>query len=174
MAWRVLMARHQTRLAALALFVTGSSAAADEVVQETFVRALRARIKNTSGSVRGFLGTIAYRLAVKEAARLRRNVRLDDVDARKGLNATDGLDVRRQGENALDRLLTDERHRLVAEAITSLDPEHRDVLILRLYGGDSYEEIAETLGVPLGTVKSRVFYAVKSCRDALKRKGALR
>jgi len=162
MAWRVLIARHQARLAAIALFVTGSAAAADDVVQETLVRALRARIRHTSGTVRGFLGTIAYRLAVKEAARLKRNVGLD------------GVDLPGSGANALDLVLTDERDRGVAEAITTLDAEHRDVLILRFYGGHSYEEIAEILGIPLGTVKSRIFYAVKSCRGALKEKGVLR
>jgi len=162
MAWRVLVARHRTRLAALALFVTGSTAAADEVVQETFVRALRARIRDTSGTVRGFLGTIAYRLAVKEALRLRRNVGIDGVDAPEGCR------------DALDLVLADERDRLVAGAIAALDAEHRDVLVLRFYGGHSYEEIAKTLGVPLGTVKSRIFYAVKSCRGTLKEKGVFR
>jgi len=162
MAWRVLIARHQTRLAALALFVTGSAEATDDVVQETFVRALRARISRNTGTVRGFLGTIAYRLAVKEAMRLRRNVGLD------------GRNVAESGRDALDRVLTEERDRLVADAITTLDAEHRDVLILRFYGGHSYEEIAETLGIPLGTVKSRIFHAVKSCRGTLKEKGVLR
>jgi len=162
MAWRVLVARHRTRLAALALFVTGSAAAADDVVQETFVRALGARIQHTSGTVRGFLGTIAYRLAVKEAVRLRRNVGLD------------GTDVAESGTGTLDRVLSEERDRQIAEAITALNVEHRDVLILRFYGGHSYEEIAETLGIPLGTVKSRIFYAVKSCRGTLKEKGVLR
>ncbi len=161
MAWRVLIARHKTRLAALALFVTGSAAAADDVVQETFVRALRARLSNTSGTVRGFLGTIAYRLAVKEARRLRRSVGLDGTDFRQG------------GRNQLDKVLAEERDRNVAEAITALNAEHRDVLVLRLYGGHSYEEIAETLGVPVGTVKSRIFYAVKSCRETLKEKGVV-
>jgi len=162
MACRVLLARHRTRLAALALFVTGSAAAADEVVQETFVRALRARIRHTSGTVRGFLGTIAYRLAVKEAVRLQRSVGLDRAD-------TAGSDP-----GALERVLSEERDRLVAEAITGLDTEHRDVLVLRFYGGHSYDEIAETLGIPLGTVKSRMFNAVKSCRGTLKEKGVLR
>ncbi|MBN1505014.1 MAG: RNA polymerase sigma factor [Candidatus Eisenbacteria bacterium] len=160
MAWGVLVARHRARLAALALFVTGSAEAADEVVQETFVRALRARIRDTSGTVRGFLGTIAYRLAVKETARVRRNVELDRAEHVDG------------SRDALERVLADERDRLVAGAIAALDAGHRDVLVLRFYGGHSYEEIAESLGVPLGTVKSRIFYAVKSCRETLRERGA--
>lgn len=160
-AWRALVGQHQARLTALALFITGSAIAADDVVQETFVRALAARIKNSTGTVQGFLGTIAYRLALREAKRVRRNAELDE------------LDLYEDGRNALDSVLSDERDRLVAEAIGTLDAEHRDVLILRLYGGCSYEEIADILQAPLGTVKSRIFYAVKSCREALRQKGVL-
>jgi len=161
-AWRVLINQHQTRLAALALFITGSAAAADDVVQETFVRALGARIKDFAGSVQGYLGTIAYRLALKEAKRSQRNVALD------------GIDFADPGNSPLDGILNDERDRLVTEAISSLNTEHRDVLVLRFYGGKSYEEIADLLRVPLGTVKSRIFYAVKSCREELRKKGVLR
>lgn len=161
-AWRVLINQHQPRLAAIALFITGSATAADDVVQETFVRALGARIKNFAGSVQGYLGTIAYRLALKEAKRSRRDVTLDSVDYAD------------PGCGPLDKILNDERDRLVTEAIGSLDTEHRDVLVLRFCGGKSYEEIADLLKIPLGTVKSRIFYAVKSCRDELREKGVLK
>lgn len=161
-AWRVLVGKHQTRLTALALFITGSAAAADDVVQETFVRALRARTKRVTGTVQGFLGTIAYRLALKEVRRAKRHVALE------------GIDLADSRQTPLDSLLTDERQRLVADAIAALDEGHRDVLILRLYSGHSYEEIARILQIPLGTVKSRLFYAVKSCRETLRQKGVLK
>ncbi len=161
-AWRALVERHQARLAGLALLITGSAAAADDVVQETFIRALRARLKNCAGTVGGFLGTIAYRLALKESRRLKRNLPLD------------GLDPPDNSHTPLESILIDERDRLVAETIAALDTDHRLPLILRFYGRHSYEEIAKLLGIPLGTVKSRIFYAVKSCRETLLRKGALR
>ncbi|MFH1374176.1 MAG: sigma-70 family RNA polymerase sigma factor [bacterium] len=160
-AWRVLTEKYRSRLLTLALLITGSGAAAEDVVQETFVRALGGAIKNTSGTVHGFLGTIAFRLAVKETQRMRRYVRLD---------ALERFD---HGENPMEQLLKDERQRFIAGAIGSLNVEHRDVLLLRCYGGHSYEEIAKLLKVPIGTVKSRIFYAVKSCRDILRRKGML-
>ena len=153
--------QYQTRLTALALLITGSAAAANDVVQDTFVRALVAKLKNTTGTVQGFLGTIAFRLALKESKRTRRNMDLD------------GLDLLDQTPNPLDKVLIDERDRLVARAIGTLDTDHRDVLVLRFYGGHSYEEIAELLKIPLGTVKSRIFYAVKSCREILRETGAL-
>jgi len=156
---RLLVEAHQARLAALALFITGSADAASDVAEETFLRALNATIKNESGTVRGFLGTIAYRLALKEAKRDRRNVELD------------GLNLVRDSENALERILRDERDCAVAEVIAALDEAHRSVLALRFYGGFSYEEIAVEVGAPLGTVKSRIFYAVKYCRETLKQRG---
>lgn len=158
---RVLFDLYQTRLTALALLITGSTAAAADVVQETFVRALRAKLRNTGGTVTGFLGTIAYRLAIKESKRSNRNV---DIA---------GLERLDEKTNPLDVILVDERDRLVAHAIGSLDIDHRDALVLRFYGGHSFDEIAELLDIPLGTVKSRVFYAVRSCREKLRKKGVL-
>jgi RNA polymerase sigma-70 factor (ECF subfamily) len=160
-AWHVLIGQHRTRLSALALLIVGSGAAADDVVQETFVRALRADVAHRRGTVGGFLGTIAYRLAVKEANRANRSDRLD------------GIDVPDPGQNPLDAILSGERDRLVAETIRSLDNPHRDALLLRFYGGHSYEEIADLTETPLGTVKSRIFYAVKTCRERLRQKGVI-
>jgi RNA polymerase sigma-70 factor (ECF subfamily) len=157
-----LIERHQSRLMALALLITGCSVAADDVVQETFVRALNARLRDTSGTVQGFLGTIAYRLALKESSRAGRNVNLELLDP---TDRTPG---------PLENVLINERDRLVARTIGALDDDHRDVLVLRFYGGHSYEEIAGVLKVPIGTVKSRLFYAVKSCREKLREKGVLK
>jgi DNA-directed RNA polymerase specialized sigma24 family protein len=47
------------------------------------------------------------------------------------------------------------------------------VLVLRLHGGHSYEEIARMTGVSLGTVKSRIFYAVKSVQKELRKRGVI-
>jgi len=153
--------RYQQRLAALSLLITGSAASVDDIVQETFVRAFRAKIRDQSGSVSGFLGTIAYRLAVKESKRLQRDMSIDTRD----FPAVDG--------NPLESILNEERDRFVAESIRALDNGHRDVIVLHYYGDKSYEEIAELLQIPLGTVKSRMFYAMKSCRETLRQKGIL-
>jgi RNA polymerase sigma-70 factor, ECF subfamily len=160
-AWRELTSKHQARLTAIALFVTRSPAAADDVVQETFVRALRAEIKHRDGSVQGFLGTIAYRLALKEVRRGRRHLDLGSLASLES------------GADSLAGLLSEERDRHVAAAIHALDDDHRDVLVLRFYGGHSYEAIANLLQVPLGTVKSRIFYAVQACRKRLREEGLL-
>lgn len=160
-SWRVLIKKYQARLSALALMITGSSTAADDIVQDTFLKALAARVRNNNGTVRGYLGTIAYRLAVKESKRRQRN-----VDIGK-------LEMPDSADNPLENILISERDQLVASAIRNLDNEHRDILLLRFYAGHNYEEIANLTDIPLGTVKSRIFYAVKACREILKKKGVL-
>jgi RNA polymerase sigma-70 factor (ECF subfamily) len=162
-ASRKMISRHQPRLLALAMLVTGSSSAAEDVVQETFIRSLQASIKHQTGTVHGFLGTIAYRLALKERMRLLRDRDIETVD----------LSLSHHEENPLDRMLLSEKDDHVARAIYSLNVEHRDVLILRFYADKTYEEISELLQIPLGTVKSRIFNAVKSCREILRNKGIL-
>lgn len=158
-AWRRLVDGHQQRLLSLALLITGSVQAAEDIVQETFMRAIYAKITHYKGTVQGFLGTIAYRLSLKENIRLRRQENMDFVD------------ITDKNNNSLEKVLHDERDRCIAEAIRNLDARHRDVLLLRFYAGHSYDEIAELLQISTGTVKSRIFHAVKFCREALRRKG---
>ena len=59
------------------------------------------------------------------------------------------------------------RRRAVQEALTRLPPEQRQALELAYYGGLTQSELAEQLGVPLGTVKSRMFTALSRLRDLL-------
>jgi RNA polymerase sigma-70 factor (ECF subfamily) len=160
-AWGALVVGTQSRLLALALLITGSKTAAEDVVQETFARALEAKLKNTSGTVLGFLSTIAFRLALKDVRRANRHVDAEHVDF---------VDSR---SNPLEEILEVERDRAVARAIAELDAAHRVVLVMRFYGGHSYEEIAAELRIPIGTVKSRMFHAVRACRDTLRQTGVL-
>ena len=160
-AWKALFQKYSPRLLRMASLMTGSPDAASDCVQETFVRVLNAVVDHKSGSLRAYLSTIVYRLALKENVRQRR---------RTPVNASEcaSLDL-----SPLEEALANEQQREVARAIRMLPDHHRNVLILRLHGGHSYEEIAEITGVTLGTVKSRVFYAVRSARNELKKRGAL-
>jgi len=53
----------------------------------------------------------------------------------------------------------------------SLPADQREILALRFFGGHRYEEIARITEVPIGTVKSRIFYAIKTCRETLRNQG---
>ena len=60
---------------------------------------------------------------------------------------------------------------LIAEALRTLSPEHREVLVHAHWGGLSVSGTATLLGIPAGTVKSRTYYALRSLRLALEEKG---
>jgi RNA polymerase sigma-70 factor (ECF subfamily) len=60
---------------------------------------------------------------------------------------------------------------LVAEALTALTPLHREALLHTYYAGRTVSEAAQLLGVPVGTVKSRVFYALRALKLALEERG---
>jgi len=160
-SWQALLEKYRKRLGALALMITGSADVAADVVQETFSRAFSGKLRDRGGTLSGFLGTIAFRLAVKEKNRSSRVAPLDRTD----FTGT--------GPDPLDQIIKREQDRHVAQAIGWLDDDHREVLMLRCYADRSYKEIAQLLGLPLGTVKSRMFYAVKSCREILRKKGVL-
>lgn len=160
-AWQWLIERYNSRLIKTVLLITGSMAAAQDLVQETFVRLLRHGSRHREGNLGAYLSTIAYRLALKEKERTRRN------------RSADGLILTNPAPSPLEAVLKKERDRLLARAIQSLEEHHRDTLVLRFYGGHNYNEIARILSLPIGTVKSRIFYAVKECRRLLREKGIL-
>jgi RNA polymerase sigma-70 factor (ECF subfamily) len=160
-AWRELIARHQSALLRTVLLITGSLPSAHDLAQETFVRLLRRRPRHRRGSFRAYLSTIAYRLALKELKRTRRQANLDN------------LDLPDQKPDPLAAILREERDRQLAAVIGELPEHHRTILVLRFYGRHSYDEIAQITALPLGTVKSRIFNAVKACRAGMYEKGIL-
>lgn len=160
-AWSELVEKFQTKLKSLAWLICGSAQSAEDIVQETFAAAMRSIPKNRNGTVRGYLNTIAYRLSLKEINRMRRQIDFDS------------LEPPASNLNQFEALAAQERDKAVAEAISSLDMNHRSILVLRFYGEHTFEEIAELLQIPVGTAKSRLFYAVKRCRQELKRKGII-
>jgi RNA polymerase sigma-70 factor (ECF subfamily) len=77
--------------------------------------------------------------------------------------------------SALEDLERDERRRIVHAAIARLSDDHREIIVLKNLKGCSYKEIAETLGIPIGAVMSRLFYARQALRsliEDLERTGA--
>lgn len=160
-AWRLLFEQYSPSLLRMATLMTGSADAARDCVQETFVRVLSSVVSHQRGSLRAYLSTIVYRLALQEIQRQNRRASANAIEP----PSTD--------PSPLDETLADERQREVMRVLRSLTDHHRDILILRLYGNHSYEEIAEITGVSVGTVKSRMFHAVKSARIRLKSRGML-
>ncbi len=158
-AWQSLFDRYYQSLVKMAFFITGSLESAQDVAQEAFVSLLHVRVHHHHGKFKSFLSTIAYRLALKERMRLHPIGKLDAVS------------VVDDSPSVLEKSVTDETDRLIVSTIQELSVEYREVLTLRFFGEHSYEEIAEIMEIPVGTVKSRIFYAVKSCREKLKEQG---
>lgn len=153
--------KYSKSLIRMTLLITGSLDAAKDIVQETFYRLINNRIKHQQGSFKTYLTTIAYRLALKEKYREKKNQLIEEDD------------LMEDPSSFLEQQISKETQKNIFQAIRCLSSDHRDVLILRFYGEHSYEEIAEIIKIPLGTVKSRIYYAVKACGEKLKEKGVL-
>jgi RNA polymerase sigma-70 factor (ECF subfamily) len=161
-AWRVLFERHYPMLVRLASYITGSLETAQDLAQESFVRLFQAEIRHHDGSFKSFLSTIAYRLALKERKRNSSDSTLDPALIADG------------SPTPLELAIRDENDVLIIRVIQSLSIEHREILTLRFVAEYSYDEIARITGVPIGTVKSRIFYAIKICQEKLREQGVFK
>ncbi|WP_164842564.1 sigma-70 family RNA polymerase sigma factor [Actinoplanes solisilvae] len=135
----------------------GSTHTAEDLVQETMLRAWRHldMVPAEAESQRRWLFTVARRLAID--AYRKRQTRPVEV----GLTGIDPLDAEGGAGDAVVAQLT------LRHAVDQLSAVHRSVLHELYIKGRTLDEAAAELGVPVGTVKSRAFYAVKSVRDAL-------
>ena len=160
---RAVYAAHGAELYRFAFRSLNDRGLAEEAVQETFVRAWRAadRFDDSLGSLRTFLFAIVRNVVIDLARARAVRPRL----ARPGGDDDDVIDLT---DDAVDRVL---RAWQVEEALRMVSDEHRRALVEVHYRGRSYGEVATELRVPVGTVKSRVFYALKAMRLALEELG---
>ena len=133
-------------------------ASADDIVQETFIRAWRARHRfDTSlGTLRTWLFTIARRVVIDHARA-------------RAIRQTEPLQTDLAGE--VDDVENAMVGWQVEEALSRLRPDHRKVLVETYYRSRSGREVAEELGIPEGTVRSRLFYGLRTLRLALEEMG---
>lgn len=143
-------------LAAMARRTLGNTHQAEEAVQETFARAWRSRERfdGSLGSFRAWLFSIERNLLI-DMARSRR--RQSDRDTRLG----------REPEQLADEIGSAVVSWQVEEAMSRLTADHRKVVVEVYYRGRTSREAAVCLGIPEGTVRSRLFYALKALKVAL-------
>jgi RNA polymerase sigma-70 factor (ECF subfamily) len=158
---RILYHRYAGRVLGLGVQLLGDRGLAEELVQETFVRVWRnaARYDPARGSVPTFVFTIARRLAVDLWRRPSSRPASRPARA-EGVPPADGDEV----EMVLTRL--EVRH-----ALESLSPAHREVIELSYLRHLRQTEIAERLGIPIGTVKTRSYHALRALKVALQQRG---
>jgi RNA polymerase sigma-70 factor (ECF subfamily) len=174
---------YQDRLFNALLRMLGEAEEARELTQEAFTRALE-KIETFRGesSPYTWIFRIGMNLAISSLRRSQR-VRTFSLDGTS-------LDGKSQGGNGVphyddqaaglvDRIASNrdeqppevaerhERHQVVLDALSRLDGEYRAVLVMRDVEGFDYQQMADVLGLPLGTLKSRLFRARLALRDEL-------
>jgi RNA polymerase sigma-70 factor (ECF subfamily) len=151
-------AAHSGELYGFALRSLGDDGLAEEAVQETFVRAWRAgdRYDPELGSLRTWLFAIL------------RNVVIDLGRARAGRPVPSDVDPPELGHEPLEQLLVSWQ---VEEALRRIGDAHRHALVETYLRGRTYAEVGAELGVPEGTVKSRVYYGLRALRNTLEEMG---
>ncbi|WP_417563613.1 sigma-70 family RNA polymerase sigma factor [Microbacterium sp.] len=142
--------------------LTGDRSGADDVVQETLLRAWRTPhiLAEDPSTTRAWMITVARHLVIDDArsARRRHEHPVGDLPER-------GVD------DDTDRLF---EAILVEEALRTLSADHRTVIVAAYYGGRGIAQIAAELGIPQGTVKSRLHYGLRALRLALQERGVTR
>jgi RNA polymerase sigma-70 factor, ECF subfamily len=149
--------QHAAALWRYAWRLTGDSAHAEDVVQETLLRAWQhPHVLNNGQSPRGWLFTVARNMVIddRRSARFRNEVMSRDDSGPPELAGPDEVGA------ALNRAL-------IGDAMAQLSADHREVVGLSYYQGWTTAQIAADLGIAEGTVKSRLHYALRGLRQAL-------
>jgi RNA polymerase sigma-70 factor (ECF subfamily) len=169
-AFGVLVRRYQDRLYNTVYRLLDHADDAQDVVQEAFLSAYQ--------SLDGFKGdslffTWLYRIAVNTAISLKRKQKAvvslnGDWTNRNGDHALEPPDPSEENQpgHALEQA---EEEKRVHRALARLSPEHRAVLIMKDLEGQKYEVMAEVLGVPIGTIRSRLHRARLELRELLEK-----
>jgi RNA polymerase sigma-70 factor, ECF subfamily len=153
-AFGALVERYRAGLVGYIAGLLGTREDAEELAQETFLRAWQqARTLRDPATVSGWLHKIAHNLAMTHARRPRTVPLIDDPPER----AAAGADQ--------------ERWLAVLAAVGRLSGPHREVLTKKHFDGCTHEEIARQLGIPGGTVRSRLARAYRELREMLSHDG---
>jgi RNA polymerase sigma-70 factor (ECF subfamily) len=176
-AFGVLVKRYQGRAFRLALRVMGDEEQAKDVVQEAFLKAYSSlgRFEGRS-SFYTWLYRLVFNLCIDTKRRDRSSSQVEwteeqSLDLAPGTPAAKAADPESAGPSA--ELERSELRELMARAIEALPDDARRTLVLREVDGLSYAQIAESLGIPKGTVMSRLHYARRRLRAALVEAGAV-
>ena len=163
-AFGVLVERYQRRVVGVVLAVVHNPEDAVELAQETFVRAYQNLGKfEERSSFSTWLYRIAVNLAIDWRRHESRHVTLRGEEAEAELDR-----IPSAVGDSFKEVARGETAEKIRDALDELTPEQRTVILLREVEGLSYDEIAEVLRCPRGTVMSRLFYARGRLRELLK------
>lgn len=179
-AFGQIVVRHQDRLFTAILRMIGDYEEARELAQEAFTRALM-KLDSFRGDAQPY--TWLFRIAMNlSISRLRKDARRRtfSIDAPRPLRIGGDSQGHDQASSLLDRAAMErnptpddiaerrEEQQQVVAALGRLDAEYRAILVMRDIEGFDYQQMADVLDLPLGTLKSRLFRARLALRDELK------
>ena len=165
-AFDLLVRKYQHRVLKLVSRFVPDAAEAEDVAQEAFIKAYRALASFRGDSA---FYTWLYRIAINTAKNALVSNRRRPVDFDLDLQDPEQYDRHarlKEGDTPEGVLLTEEIRNVVERAMEQLPEDLRTAIVLRELEGLSYEEIAEAMDCPVGTVRSRIFRA----REAIDRK----
>ena len=147
-----------------AYLIVGNVQEAEDILQEVFVKVYEA--VGTFDPQKGSMSTWMHRITVNQCISQKRKKRAVSYSSEemeeRGFELTDPSD-----ELPEEMVIQREEVANMWQAVKSIDAKHRAVLALRYFDGLSYDEIAQTLNIPLGTVKSRLNVAIKNLRTEM-------
>lgn len=162
LAMQVLFARHHVRVYRFVLRIVGNPSLAEDLISEVFLDVWRQAGRfEARSTVSTWLLAIARFKAIS-ALRRRPEEELDEQAAAAIADIADDPEVAVQKKD---------QGEILRDCLKSLSPEHREVIDLVYYHEKSVEEVAEIVGIPANTVKTRMFYARKKLAELLKAAG---
>jgi RNA polymerase sigma factor (sigma-70 family) len=160
LSWEQIVTEHSARVYRLAYRLTGNRQDAEDLTQEVFVRVFRSLHAYTPGTMAGWLHRITTNLFLDQARRKQR-IRFDALSDEAATRLPSALPS--PDDVQLDRMFDAD----VEAALASLAPDFRAAVVLCDIEGLTYEEIADVLGLKLGTVRSRIHRGRAQLRTAL-------
>jgi RNA polymerase sigma-70 factor (ECF subfamily) len=158
-AFDILVLKYQQKVVNLVMRYVHDPYLAQDVSQEAFIKAYRG-LKNFRGDSAFY--TWLYRIAINTAKNhlvtASRRLPASDIDAQEAEQYDGAVGLREEGSPE-NELLKDEIHATIISSIKELPEDLRTAITLRELEGFSYDEIAETMECPIGTVRSRIFRA---------------
>jgi RNA polymerase sigma-70 factor (ECF subfamily) len=170
-AFDTLVQRWERKIQGAVYRIMGSGEDARDLAQETFLRAYRGLPTfKSEARFSSWLYQIALNLC-RDRLRQRRGKTLVSIE---DLDVATAARIERTGATAQDMVEAKDLGRIVAAAMSELPPEQREVITLKEYQGLTFQEIADTLDVPVSTVKTRLYRGLVQMRERLERQGVRR
>jgi len=161
-AFETLYRQYEKLVFRTAYLITGIKEAAEDVLQEVFVSVWKSR--HTYDPNKGKLATWLHRIAVNRC--YKEKARKTPATVSLEENEVDLPEMKRSQPD--DILVSKQEYDRLLKAMDALDTKHRSVLVLRYFNDLSYQEIAEALEIPLGTVKSRLNQSLRYLKEQMK------